>query len=84
MKPLSQVKSVSTLEDRIYVEQEKYIEKRFGKDAAHNASYGWDVDVGDTSVHVSTKVYRHGILRSEAHLGDEKVTHTFEEFEEKE
>ena len=81
MRPLNQIKRVSTLELRIYIEQKKYIEEHFGEDAADVANYGWGVDEHKDGIGVSTKVYGHGILQSEAHLGDSEIAHSFEDFD---
>lgn len=81
MKPLNQVKGVGTLELRIYIEQEKYIKEHFGEHAADVANYGWGVDGQKNGINIATKVYGHGVLCSEAHLGDSEITHSFEDFD---
>lgn len=83
MKPLKQVKKVSTLELRIYIEQEKYIKEHFGEHAADVANYGWGVNGQKNGINIATKVYGYGILCSEAHLGDNEITHSFESFDNK-
>ncbi|MCJ7760836.1 hypothetical protein MUP59_06820 [Candidatus Bathyarchaeota archaeon] len=72
---------MSTLELRIYIEQEKYIKEHFSEHAAEVANYGWGVDEMKDGISVSTKVYGHGILCSVAHLGDKEITHSFEDFD---
>lgn len=78
---LSRIKRVSTLEWHVYVEQQKYIKDKFGQDAADSANYGWGVDELKDGVQVSTKVYGHGILSSEVHIGDSEITHSFEKWD---
>jgi hypothetical protein len=43
---------------RTVVRQERWIEERFGEDAADGANYGW----GSDECEVATKVYGHGVL----------------------
>lgn len=51
-------------ETRIYNQQYDLIKRRFGKQAAQNANYGWGVDSSDDCVSIATKVYSHGVLTS--------------------
>ena len=67
------------LEDKIYNEQEKYIEEKFGKQEANIANYGWGVDGGETYITVETKVYGHGVLVSQGDLKTGEITHSFTE-----
>ena len=71
--------TLEQVEDRIYISQARWILKRFGAKAADSANYGWGVDETDNWVNVQTKVYGHGVLRSEATIGS-KVEHMWEEF----
>jgi hypothetical protein len=69
-----------SVETRIYRAQERWILKRFGKEAADSANYGWGVSATDDYVSVQTKVYGHGVLTSEA-SPSVRVAHEF--FEDK-
>ena len=68
------------LEDKIYKEQEEYIEKEYGKDAANKANYGWGVNDNEDSIEVATKVYGIGILNSTGFPSTGEIDHDFEEF----
>lgn len=59
-------------EERIYAEQERMIARRFGRDVADHANYGWCIEGGRDYVSVETKVYAYErtlILRSIALKG---------------
>lgn len=44
-------------ESRLYAEQEKIIQREYGKKARDMANYGWAVTEYDTGIAISTKVY---------------------------
>lgn len=67
------------LEERIYDLQEKWIEKRFGREAADMANYGSGVDEGENHVTIETKVYGHGVLITSA-SNIESITNEFRSF----
>lgn len=70
------------LERAIYDEQNKFIEKTYGKKAMENCNMGWGVDANDTEISVATKVYLGDsveIVVTNACLGDTRndfQTHT--------
>jgi len=61
-------------EERIYAAQEKEIEKRYGKEKADKANYGWFVD----AYAVCTKVYGTGMVLTSGYEGKD-IIHTWEE-----
>jgi hypothetical protein len=56
-KPYYKYKTAMGLELAIYDEQEKFIKKHYGSQAARNANYGWSVCGHANGVSVATKVY---------------------------
>lgn len=62
---------------RIYRDQQRLIEAKFGKSAAEDANYGWGVSGSDGFVSVATKVYGRGVLVSEATRGVRVVEHAW-------
>lgn len=68
------------VEEQIYAEQQAYIEREFGKRAANVANYGWGVTDEDDIVIVSTKVYGHGVLTSQAEAPLWQIKHSMEEW----
>lgn len=44
-------------ESRLYAEQEKIIEREYGKKERDRANYGWGVEEGEDFIAISTKVY---------------------------
>lgn len=68
------------LENQIYIEQQAYIKKAFGKKACDHANYGWGVSGDKDYLSVATKVYGHGVLTSEGSLPSGDIDHSFEEF----
>jgi hypothetical protein len=67
-------------ESEICDAQFKLLKKRFGRDDAGMANYGWVVTEGETpeGVVVSSKVYGHGVLTTR--VVDGVLEHHFEEF----
>lgn len=72
-------KALEMLEERAYAAQAAYIRKRFGKEAAESANYGWGVEDWENGVIISTKVYGHGVLTTTGEIGL-PLSHTFREF----
>jgi hypothetical protein len=66
-----------SIEDKVYDEQYKLIKKKYGKDTADMANYGWGVTGGESWVEVSTKVYGHGVLTS--HGNRQRIKHYMQE-----
>lgn len=64
----------AAIECQIYAEQENYIREHFGDEAAQIANYGWGVDTVGERIDISTKVYGHGVLETEA-TSLEDITH---------
>ena len=78
-RPISGIKTIRTLEARVYNEQYDWIRKKFGKRAAEVANYGWGVTGDEDYVSVATKVYGHGVLESNVRLGADEIDHSFSE-----
>ena len=73
--------------DRVYAEQHKMIEKRYGKRAADEANYGWGANEGS----IATKVYLGGGSRGVGNMVlqtgydprkpvDQKLDHRWSEY----
>jgi hypothetical protein len=69
------------LVDAIIADQEKWIKKEYGPLVAKKANYGWSIEEDDVNPAVSTKVYGHGVLISQASKRGGKLVfdHDFEE-----
>lgn len=68
-------------EDQIYSQQVDLIRKRFGREAADQANYGWGVNEGDRHLTIETKVYvdPQYVLISEGSYADGSITHEWRE-----
>ena len=69
--------NLEELEERIYDKQYEYVKEHFGEETADSANYGWGVDELENGFRVSTKVYGHGVLVSEAFLDDAEIPMDF-------
>jgi hypothetical protein len=75
---------LASIEDLIHESQVRFIERRFGAEAAGTANYGWGIDARTTaerSISVATKVYGHGVLESVAVFPSLTVFHDFRAFD---
>ena len=66
-------------EELIYIQQERLIKRKCGKRASMVANYGWGVTGDRNYVSVATKVYRHGILQSDAFAPKWEIKHKWVE-----
>ena len=71
--------ALEMVEDRICREQYAWIHSECGAEAAEKANYGWGVDAYGPEISVSTKVYGHGVLTSNASPGS-NVSHLWRPF----
>lgn len=72
---IERVKPMTDEQERqIYDAQDRWINRRFGHEAAAMANYGW----GATEWDIATKVYGHGVLRS--WIAEGRVQHEFSKF----
>lgn len=65
-------KSLNGLQNAVFAEQERLIEEKYGKQAAEKANYGYGQGGDDFSVSIATKVYGHGVITTDASIGDSK------------
>jgi hypothetical protein len=75
---------IEAIYERIYDEQEARIKKRFGRDAAANANYGWSTASDEDVIEVATKTYTDPrmVLVSRAVLkSGAAIDHSWHEYE---
>jgi hypothetical protein len=76
-KKLSEITNVVELEECIHDTQYLLIKEKYGERAAEIANYGWGTTELENGVHVTTKIYGHGKILSEAHIGDNEIKSEF-------
>jgi hypothetical protein len=65
-------------EEKVYLEQEKEIKRKYGRKATESVNWGWGVDAGNDYISVSSKVYGYGVLTSLGTL-DGNIKHEWRE-----